>query len=126
MSGVWTTKRKPWFFKNDDKKLGADNELEIKPHKITSKGKYQVVDNYGVVWASGLDKAEAKEMSRRGTKANDTLRGFKEGWKMAMVKKKKKMLRISTNRKIGHRIADIGPGGKEHNVKTKNYKRRKK
>ena len=32
---------------------------------------------------------------------------------------KKGMVRISVNpSKIGHRMADIGPGGKEHNVKT--------
>ena len=27
-------------------------------------------------------------------------------------------VKISVSRPIGHRIADIGPGGKEHNVKT--------
>lgn len=32
--------------------------------------------------------------------------------------KKKPMSVVSTKKEIGHRIADIGPGGKEYNVKT--------
>lgn len=30
-------------------------------------------------------------------------------------------IKVSTTQPIGHRIADIGPGGKEHNVVTKNW-----
>jgi hypothetical protein len=31
------------------------------------------------------------------------------------------MAKVSVTRPIGHRIADIGPGGKEHNVQTKDW-----
>lgn len=30
-------------------------------------------------------------------------------------------IKVSVTRPIGHKIADIGPGGKEHNVQTKDW-----
>jgi len=38
--------------------------------------------------------------------------------KLAHAQNAKKMATVSTNKPIGTRVADIGPGGKEHNVKT--------
>jgi len=33
----------------------------------------------------------------------------------------KKMVKVSHKGEIGHRISDIGPGGKEYNVKEHNW-----
>lgn len=60
------------------------------------------------------DEKEAKKRFRR----YDRLQAVgQKSQAMAEDKKKKKAV-IQTSEPVGYRIADIGPGGKEHNVKT--------
>jgi len=39
------------------------------------------------------------------------------GNKKVITSTKQKTVKISTKRKIGYRISDVGPGGKEYNVR---------
>lgn len=69
---------------------------------------------------TGRDLYKYVKMLRKNKKATKT--------KRKTVKKNpvKKIIKIKVKRKIGYRIADIGKGGKEYNVKTsKHWKKRK-
>ena len=46
---------------------------------------------------------------------------MKGGRKVPNCVPKEAVTKVSVTSPIGHRIADIGPGGKEHNVQTKNW-----
>jgi len=61
-------------------------------------------------------KKKGKKMVPNCVPANeDTCKTFSQFMELAEAKKK---VKISTNKPIEFKIADIGPGGKEHNVKT--------
>ena len=53
--------------------------------------------------------------------AESILVNMSEDWRESIVEesKKKPMVKVQVDpKKLGYRVADIGPGGKEHNVKT--------
>ena len=61
-------------------------------------------------------KKKGKKMVPNCVPANeDTCKTFSQFMQIAEANKK---VKISTNKPIEYKIADIGPGGKEHNVKT--------
>jgi len=118
------------------------NVIEFTYSWKTSGGKWQkrpssigpnAVEDFTLV-PVGANVYELKELPSEGIsessdEKDDGLiagRYTPEQWAkmVAIVKKKahaqnaKKMAKVSTNKPIGTRVSDIGPGGKEHNVKT--------
>ena len=94
----------------DGKVISWKDETEW--HKIEKNKKGQQKNPRGVV-------THLSDVARRKTEKQDTQEG-----KIDFAKKIQKNVDksntavVKTNREIGSRIADIGPGGKEYNVKT--------
>lgn len=73
----------------------------------------------GVVGEDKLEDRLAKAKGQEMVKAHHKKLGA-DPQAPAQVKKAR-MAKVSVTQPIGHRIADIGPGGKEHNVQTKDW-----
>jgi hypothetical protein len=79
------------------------------------KARYRVTSNYSAADAGGKQGMISGLLRHKhGDRHVDHYFGLKEATEGPKIK-------VSTTQPIGHRIADIGPGGKEHNVVTKNW-----
>ena len=72
-------------------------------------------DFQAVQYAGG----ETEQQDRNAWKRHHGVVGEAEDSKKKLEKGPK--TKVSVTRPIGYKIADIGPGGKEHNVQTKNW-----
>jgi len=90
---------KPWQHSKYDEMEFKDSDLD----ESMKEGKYDDEDD-GLIAGRYTPQQWAKMVSNVK--------------KLAHAQNAKKMATVSTNKPIGTRVADIGPGGKEHNVKT--------
>ncbi len=63
-----------------------------------------------------------KENPKHEYHINPSDTGHQTHYAFHLEETKKKMIKVSTKQPIGYRVAEIGPGGKEHNVKEVNWK----
>jgi hypothetical protein len=108
--------RKPKTLKTrEDRERDRDN----KNFKIWQKQKQQKksvaekVDIYDIILSHLLDEGYAETPEE----AEKIMVNMSEEWRDSIVEAKKKV-KIHTDKPIEYKIADIGPGKKEYNVKT--------
>ena len=86
--------------------------------KIKELDKKEECDLYDIILSHLLDEGYAETPEA----AQVIMVNMSEEWRENIVEARKKV-KIHTDKPIEYKIADIGPGGKEYNVKTsKGYK----
>jgi hypothetical protein len=100
------------------KRKQAERLYKLQAKKRTTKVTLEDVDIYDIILSHLLDEGYADTKKA----AQVIMVNMSEEWRESIVEARKKV-KIHTDKPIEYKIADIGPGGKEYNVKTsKGYK----
>ena len=98
----------------DPEQLAAISNIKYEPRKKTEEAAYAKTDDKLLAYYAQRKAEKEKQNQQQG--AADGKIDFAKKLQKNVDKHNKAV--VKTKKDIGSRVADIGPGGKEHNVKT--------
>jgi hypothetical protein len=107
----------PWETDQEARKREAGGK-EKSPFKKPNNPNRTPRDAVKALAQKGIPKNSDNEGVAEGIYSHDVERAFPGGKSTGVKTHSNKPAVVKTNKPIGTRVADIGPGGKEHNVKT--------